>query len=509
MLFQIVERGVDPNSRDGDGATPLHFAASRGHLSTVRWLLRHGAKLHLDHHGKSPINDAAENHHLELERNSIDYAFDTLWIDNLPLKMTLAKFPPDARKFAYRPHAKLEMEREGRGTTLSSEFSVGGCITDFPLHCIAPINCITSCLNLLVAAGAESKQLSSYKTVHTCACAPGDSRCALPSCINATMPRSPFYLHSPGQPRKGSLPALADGVYVNPMQRGPSAPGSQPSSGEDSSGCSASDADTGSGGWFLHSHNISNNNSNSNTNKKNYNSNGSAPAALYQRVRDLFQSSRSPGPGARSPAEGQEAPTMTVKAEVHGSTEASTVPEVGSDSDSGADAVRRDHDYEDIYLPRDDHQRQRSSSRDSGSHSRPGSAALVVDYIAKEHETSNKTYEEVTPTTETSTRSSIVSKLAALTHKAQNLASRLSSAAGSRRASVSDEVVVTTAPSGSSGVSSGGSSGDEAPPPPPPPPAPPAPPPPVVLEEPALRPSELKGRLETHETGANNCYKTP
>ncbi|KAH9634274.1 hypothetical protein HF086_011534 [Spodoptera exigua] len=97
---EIVERGVDPNARDGDGATPLHFAASRGHLSTVRWLLRHGARLHLDRHGKSPINDAAENHHLE-------------------------------------------------------------------------------CLNVLVAAGAagaDNKQLSSYKAIHSCACAPGEAR---------------------------------------------------------------------------------------------------------------------------------------------------------------------------------------------------------------------------------------------------------------------------------------------------------------------------------------------
>lgn len=70
-------------------------------------------------------------------------------------------------------------------------------------------------------------------------------------------------------------------------------------------------------------------------------------------------------------------------------------------------------------------------------------------------------------------------------------ASRLSSAAGSRRASINEEPA--TQASASSGVSSGGSSGDEAPPPPPPPPAPPAPPP-AVLEEPAIRPSELRGR---------------
>lgn len=63
---QVQDQNVDPNLRDGDGATPLHFAASRGHVDTVRWLLRHGARLTLDRHGKSPINDAAENQQMEV-----------------------------------------------------------------------------------------------------------------------------------------------------------------------------------------------------------------------------------------------------------------------------------------------------------------------------------------------------------------------------------------------------------------------------------------------------------
>ncbi|CAB3230171.1 unnamed protein product [Arctia plantaginis] len=438
VKWMIIERNVDPNARDGDGATPLHFAASRGHLSTVRWLLRHGARLHLDRHGKSPINDAAENHHLE-------------------------------------------------------------------------------CLNVLVAAGAtgaDSKQLSAYKAIHSCACSPSDTRCALPNCINANSTRSPFYLHGPererrnsGQERRGSLSSTvgsissarsgpADGLYVNPMQRGnPNSATHHSSSGEESSASASEDA-CAAGGWFLHNNN---------------NTNSGAPAALYQRVRDLFHTR---SPGQRVPAEGQEAPAMTgtrqseepedsiitVKAEIHSSEEMATVQEQ-SDSDSGAEATRRDHHYEDIYLPREEpsscHQRRRSSSRDSGSHSRPGSAALVVDYNSKDNtDTASKAYEEVSsPASEVQNKSSIASKLAALSHKAQNFASRISSAAGSRRASVSDEATVAQAASASSGVSSGGSSGDEAPPPPPPPPAPPAPPPPVVLEEPALKPSELKIRL--------------
>lgn len=66
FLVQVEDQGVDPNLRDGDGATPLHFAASRGHVDCVRWLLRHGALLLQDNYGKSPINDAAENQQMQV-----------------------------------------------------------------------------------------------------------------------------------------------------------------------------------------------------------------------------------------------------------------------------------------------------------------------------------------------------------------------------------------------------------------------------------------------------------
>ncbi|CAG2177244.1 unnamed protein product [Oppiella nova] len=65
LKWMIEEQGIDPNLRDNDGATAVHFAASRGHVETLRWLLKHGGRITLDKFGKSALNDAAENEHLE------------------------------------------------------------------------------------------------------------------------------------------------------------------------------------------------------------------------------------------------------------------------------------------------------------------------------------------------------------------------------------------------------------------------------------------------------------
>lgn len=52
--------------RDNDGATAMHFAASRGHSKVLSWLLLHGGEIVMDSWGGTPLHDAAENGELEV-----------------------------------------------------------------------------------------------------------------------------------------------------------------------------------------------------------------------------------------------------------------------------------------------------------------------------------------------------------------------------------------------------------------------------------------------------------
>lgn len=62
-----MDQKCNVNERDFDGASPLHYAASLGHIEVVRWLLTQGgAKVTLDNLGGSPLHNAAEVGHLKV-----------------------------------------------------------------------------------------------------------------------------------------------------------------------------------------------------------------------------------------------------------------------------------------------------------------------------------------------------------------------------------------------------------------------------------------------------------
>lgn len=65
--MQVDEEKCNPNDRDFDGATPLHYAASQGHALVIDWLMKlGGARVTLDNLGGSPLHNAAENNQEEV-----------------------------------------------------------------------------------------------------------------------------------------------------------------------------------------------------------------------------------------------------------------------------------------------------------------------------------------------------------------------------------------------------------------------------------------------------------
>lgn len=63
---QVSAAGLSLSEQDQDGATAMHFAASRGHSKVLSWLLLHGAEISQDLWGGTPLHDAAENGELEV-----------------------------------------------------------------------------------------------------------------------------------------------------------------------------------------------------------------------------------------------------------------------------------------------------------------------------------------------------------------------------------------------------------------------------------------------------------
>jgi uncharacterized protein len=72
-----LTRGIDPNTRDDSGYTPLHWAVQSGNLDMARILIENRADVNVrDEHGHSPLWNAISEGQTELANLLLDHGAD-------------------------------------------------------------------------------------------------------------------------------------------------------------------------------------------------------------------------------------------------------------------------------------------------------------------------------------------------------------------------------------------------------------------------------------------------
>lgn len=78
MLAILVSRGADLDSRGGTfGGTALNYAASKGQLGAVRFLLDRGAQIDVSEPERNPLFGAVQSGSLDVARLLIRHGLDT------------------------------------------------------------------------------------------------------------------------------------------------------------------------------------------------------------------------------------------------------------------------------------------------------------------------------------------------------------------------------------------------------------------------------------------------
>ena len=76
-------RNINVNVKDVNGSTPLHYAASNGHIEIIRLLLQNGAEVNAkDDSGWTPLHDAAYHGHVDILHLLVENGADLEVQDN-------------------------------------------------------------------------------------------------------------------------------------------------------------------------------------------------------------------------------------------------------------------------------------------------------------------------------------------------------------------------------------------------------------------------------------------
>ncbi|XP_063915929.1 espin isoform X2 [Zophobas morio] len=335
---------LSANTQMDNDVTPVYLAAQEGHLDVLKFLvLEAGGSLYVRaKDGMAPIHAASQMGCL----NCVKWMIQEQSVDpNLrdgdgatPLHFAASRGHLETVRWLLKHGARLSLDKYGKS----------------PINDAAE-NQQVECLNVLVQHGTTPDYKEGERSSKSCSCTRkseqlkrgnsvgSDCSTCKPVQSNENNNSEPFYLHPPLNSRSMEAPhAPQDGLYINPMNthRHSASSGSESSSNESVNGES----------FYLHN----------------------PEEVIYNRVKDLFEAA----------PQRQPLSALTVKVEVHSSSSGAGSDENLSSSDLSERSGDHEHDYEDIYLVREESSKKpdkqsniRSRSRDSGSHSRSGSAS--------------------------------------------------------------------------------------------------------------------------------------
>jgi hypothetical protein len=100
----LIENGVNVNSQNTFGRTPLHVAVESGNLNLVKLLIEKGANLDIqDRDGRTPLHMAAMSNSLDIVKLLIEKGADVNVKDRngqIPLQIGLRSHQPDIRQYS-------------------------------------------------------------------------------------------------------------------------------------------------------------------------------------------------------------------------------------------------------------------------------------------------------------------------------------------------------------------------------------------------------------------------
>lgn len=111
----LLQSGADPNYRDRDGWSAIHWAAEEGHHEVVSLLLKHGTNPNgISAYGTSPLHCAANGGHNEIVNELLQYGAN-------PLMITTHGWTP-LHHAAFMGHVKVVQSLLGSDERVSSSF---------------------------------------------------------------------------------------------------------------------------------------------------------------------------------------------------------------------------------------------------------------------------------------------------------------------------------------------------------------------------------------------------